>query len=98
MRLMRALFLVALLGTGCVVRARRPVVVATEAPPPPREEVVPVAPGPGYVWVRGHWAWRDRWVWAPGHWEQRRAGRDFIPGHWQQRRDGSWFYVEGHWA
>jgi hypothetical protein len=38
-----------------------------EAPPPPRAEVMQVAPGPGYVWISGHWAWRHGWYWAPGH-------------------------------
>lgn len=35
--------------------------------PPPRVEVVPVAPGPGYNWVPGHWVWRHGWVWVAGH-------------------------------
>ena len=44
-------------------------VVILERPmPPPRMEVIPVAPGPGYNWVPGHWAWRGaEWVWIPGH-------------------------------
>ena len=38
------------------------------APPPARVEVVPVAPGTGYGWVRGHYAWRaHQWMWIPGH-------------------------------
>ena len=43
-----------------------------DAPPPPvRVEVVPVAPYPTAVWIRGYWfrdRYRHRWVWLPGHW------------------------------
>lgn len=65
--------------TGCVVHERvvyrqRPAavvdneVVVTEAPPPPIVEETVVAPGPGFVWVGGVWAWHGRWVWEKGHW------------------------------
>lgn len=35
--------------------------------PPPRVEVIPAVPGPGWNWVPGHWAWRNHWEWIPGH-------------------------------
>ncbi|APR95233.1 hypothetical protein PATSB16_18930 [Pandoraea thiooxydans] len=48
---------------GCVVAPARP------PQPAPRVEVVPVAPVPGYHWVRGHYRWNGyRWVWVRGHW------------------------------
>ncbi|PMS16480.1 hypothetical protein C0Z18_23230 [Trinickia dabaoshanensis] len=48
---------------ACVVEPARP------PQPAPLVEVVPVAPAPGYHWVRGHYAWRhDRWEWVRGHW------------------------------
>ena len=37
----------------------------------PSGEVAPPRPGPEYVWVPGHWAWRGRdlgYVWLPGRW------------------------------
>lgn len=42
-------------------------------PPPPRvhaqDGVIVSAPGPGAVWIPGHWAWDGAtWVWWPGHW------------------------------
>jgi len=39
-------------------------------PPPARDEVVPVGPFVGAVWVGGHWFWGRgrRWVWVPGYW------------------------------
>src|SRR6516164_7342508 len=57
------------LGCGIGIAAAQPaVVVERGVMPPPRVEVVPVAPGPGYNWVPGHWAWRGSgWVWIGGH-------------------------------
>jgi len=89
--------LAALLLAGCVEYPRRAVVVYG-APPPVREEVVGVAPGPGYFWVRGHWAWREgRYVWIGGHWSAApRPGVVWIDGHWDNR-GGNYVYVEGYW-
>jgi len=72
-----------LLFAGCVERTvyvqRPPVaggprgeVVVTEAPPPIQTEVIVEAPGPGYIWVPGYWAWQGRWVWVRGSWRFRR--------------------------
>jgi hypothetical protein len=88
---------VALLTAGCIVRA--PVVV--KAPPPPpavQAEVAPPQPGPAYVWLPGHWAWRrGAYVWAPGHWAIPEApGYVWIPGRWVPR-GGGYAWVEGHW-
>ncbi|HYB70069.1 MAG TPA: YXWGXW repeat-containing protein [Candidatus Bathyarchaeia archaeon] len=88
---------VALGLAGCVVA--QPVVVRTPPPPPPaRVEVVPVAPGPGFVWVPGHWAWRrDHYVWAPGHWAvPTQPGYVWVPGGWVAQ-GGGYVWVEGHW-
>jgi hypothetical protein len=45
-------------------------VVAYDAPPPVRYEVVGVAPAPGYFWVGGAW-FREggRYAWHPGYWQ-----------------------------
>jgi hypothetical protein len=89
----------ALLCTGlaaCVVAPEQPVVVHA-APPPPRVEVAP-APREGFVWERGHWAWRQGgYVWEPGHWEQVRVGYHWVPGHWAPHGP-DWVWVGGHWA
>jgi hypothetical protein len=54
-------------GIG-IATAQPAVIVERGVMPAPRVEVIPVAPGPGYNWVRGHWAWRGAaWVWVPGH-------------------------------
>src|ERR1700722_19924710 len=49
-------------------RAQAVVIVGERAMPAPIVEVVPVAPGPGYNWAPGHWAWRGgNWFWVKGH-------------------------------
>jgi WXXGXW repeat (2 copies) len=55
------------LACGITVAAAQPVVIERGVMPPPRVEVIPAIPGPGYNWVPGHWAWRGGWVWVPGH-------------------------------
>ncbi len=94
---------VALLTAGCVVAtpAPRHVVRTVPPPPPPPAEVVTPAPGPAYVWVPGHWAWRPargQYVWAPGHWAIPQTPRHvWIPGHWAPYGGGGYTWVEGHW-
>jgi YXWGXW repeat-containing protein len=76
-----SLLSVALL-TGCstefAVRGSFPAPLAVAevapVPPPPRYEVIPVAPSREHVWVGGHWVWRPerhRHVWVPGGWHSR---------------------------
>jgi hypothetical protein len=53
----------AALLSACVVEPARP------PEPPPRVEVVPAPPAPGYHWVKGHYRWEgNHWEWIPGHW------------------------------
>src|SRR5439155_6651355 len=109
LRLPVALSAVVLLNVGCVerrvvVRERVPAyapsetVVVTEAPPAPQTEVIPVAPGPDYVWVGGYWRREGpRWVWTPGRYTLRpRPAAVWVPGHWVAHRRG-WAWVPGHW-
>ena len=79
------------------------VVIAPNAPPPLRHEVIP-APPPGraerVVWVHGHWVWgpdRHRYLWVPGHYVDRpRREARWTEGHWDHR-PGGWVWVEGVW-
>jgi hypothetical protein len=75
------------------------VVIETGVPPPaPRVEAVP-PPRSGYVWVAGHWGWRNgAHVWIPGHWTAARKGYNWVPAHWVEMPNGHWRYVDGHWA
>ena len=96
-RMLCGLLLLAL--TGCAVY--EPAMMATPPPPPaPLVEVAPEQPGPAYVWVAGHWAWRGprrRYVWIPGYWAVPHApGYVWVPGYWAPR-PGGYVWVEGHW-
>ncbi len=71
-------------------------VIIREAPPPPREEVMPGARR-GHVWAPGHWQWRNgRHVWVAGHWLRARQGHRWVADTWVQR-DGRWAYQAGRW-
>lgn len=73
--------------------------IVVRRPPPERVEVQSTAPGSGYVWIRGHYAWQGGdYVWIAGRWEQppQATYRRWTPGHWARAR-GGWYWVEGHW-
>jgi hypothetical protein len=54
------------LACGVSIASAQVVVIERTVMPPPRVEVIPVAPSPDHHWVPGHWAWRGGWVWVPG--------------------------------
>jgi hypothetical protein len=72
--------------------------VVMVAPPTPRDEVIGVAPGAGFIWTGGYWNWvGGRHEWVSGRWV---AGR---PGyHWQQhawvRSGDGWRMRPGRWV
>ncbi len=60
-------------------------------------EVVPVAPGPDYVWTPGYWSWQGHWVWIGGTWVIRpRPHMIWVGGHWAHHPRG-WMWERGHW-
>ncbi len=63
--------------------------------PGPRAEVVPAAPGPGYIWRPGYWHWNGRgYAWVRGVYVGKRPGyHAWVPGHWGPR--GRW--IPAHW-
>ncbi|PWB41305.1 MAG: hypothetical protein C3F19_06610 [Rhodocyclales bacterium] len=68
------------------------------APPPPRVEVITVAPYPGYVWIGGYWGWNGRaHHWVPGRWEAPRPGHYWEPHRWEPQGKG-WRERPGQWA
>jgi hypothetical protein len=73
-------------------------VVYEATPGTPQERVTP-APGPGYVWMAGHWNnVAQRWVWVAGHWEMPPSpSAVWIAGHWVQGTSG-WAWAEGTWT
>ena len=67
------------------------------APPPPRQEAIPVV-RPGYAWVPGYWDWRgQRHVWVNGTWVRERRGYVYAEPRWVER-DGHWELRRGQWA
>jgi hypothetical protein len=67
-------------------------------PGTPQEQVTP-APGPGYVWLAGHWTnVSQRWVWVAGHWEMPPSpSATWVAGHWVQG-PGGWVWADGRWS
>ena len=93
---MRATLLVAiLLATGSAIHAQVSVGVVIGAPPPPRVvAVVPVRPGPEFVWVEGYWyPVGKRYRWHEGYWTR----PPYEGARWVgPRHDGERYYA-GYW-
>lgn len=64
----------------------------------PRENPPP-QPGPGAVWIRGHYAYTGNgYQWESGRWEFPPAGaRTYVSPSWQPAANGGYVYVRGHW-
>jgi hypothetical protein len=72
-------------------------VVVDAPPPPPQDEVIGVAPAPGYFWIGGFWGWEGgRHVWHGGHWQAPRSGYAWRPHAWVNE-GGHWHAHPGHW-
>ena len=72
-------------------------IIVREAPPEPRQEVIPPARR-GFAWAPGQWEWRgNRHVWVEGHWLRARRGQHWEAERWVQR-DGRWEMRPGRWA
>jgi hypothetical protein len=91
-------------AAGCTAYSTPPPsteVPSDDAPPPPppaQVEVIPVSPGPEYVWVGGFHRWDGRrYVWIGGHYDRRPAlHAHYVRGHWEHRgRVTVW--VDGRW-
>ncbi len=73
-------------------------VVVQQAPPAAQVEVIPVSPGPAYVWAPGYWYWGgNRWLWYRGAYVIRpRAHAVWVSPHYV-RRGGGYVWVGGYW-
>lgn len=66
------------------------------AEPPPRR-VERRRARRGFVWVTGHWDWRDgQYAWVNGHWERRRVGHHWRPDRWEKRGE-RYEWMRGDW-
>ena len=73
----------------------------TFGPPPLMSYAQPYAPGEGYLWTPGYWAWnapqRD-YYWVPGTWVLAPSpGALWTPGWWGFD-SGSYFWHLGYWG
>lgn len=95
--LLAASLSVAVLG-GCVSAPPPDVYYVATAPPAPEVEVVGVAPGPDFIWVRGYHTWNGRnYVWHHGEWQRRpHTGATWVDGRWRHHSRG-WYWTPGHW-
>jgi WXXGXW repeat (2 copies) len=67
------------------------------APPPPRYEVIGVAPVLGHVWINGYWGWSGgRHHWVNGRWAAPRPGHAWVPHAWGRAGSG-WRLNPGYW-
>ena len=83
--------------TGTATPGTDDSIVVQSEPPPLREEVITVSPGPDFFWVGGYWYWRNGWVWIGGHWDHRpRPGAIWVAPVWEHHPHG-WIYSHGHW-
>ncbi len=67
---------------------------------PPALEVYeqPIAPGDGYIWTPGYWAYDDDYYWVPGEWVLApEPGYLWTPGYWGWQ-DGGYFFNDGYWG
>jgi len=72
-------------------------VIVDVAPPLPYQEVVPVAPFVGAVWIAGYWGWQGgKHYWVPGRWEHPRPGYRYVPHQWVSE-GGHWHLRGGEW-
>jgi len=78
--------------------AQSTVIIAPQAPPPVREEIIPAAPSTSVVWQPGRWSWNGAsYVWIGGQYVARpRPEVAWLPGHWDQG-PGGWTWVDGRW-
>ena len=73
-------------------------VVAPVAPPPPRVEVIPEAPGRDFFWVPGYWHWEsNQHRWMDGHWEHHREREHWVPHRWDRDDQDHYRLSGGYW-
>ncbi len=70
----------------------------TMAPPAPQAESQTPQPGPGFLWIAGHWLWNGvRYIWNPGCWRRPPEDNDAWEAPRWTQYDGGWRYLPGHW-
>jgi hypothetical protein len=58
----------------------------------------PIAPGAGYIWTPGYWAYgADGYYWVPGTWVLAPVGMLWTPGYWGWG-GGGYLWHSGYWG
>lgn len=74
---------------------------ARTAPPPLPVMEQPMAPGDGYIWTPGYWAWDDDvqdYYWVEGEWVMApETGMLWTPGYWNYD-NGGYRWNAGYWG
>ena len=86
-------------SAGCAAHAGYYSGYVSVPPPPPRREVIGVAPGPGFLWIDGYYGWRSGggYYWVPGRWERPpRPHAHWAPGRWEKTHHG-YAWHDGRW-
>lgn len=62
-------------------------------------EVIPIAPGENWTWVKGHWKWDGgKYAWKKGMYTEKRTGSIWIDGEWERnQKSGWWKFNQGYW-
>jgi hypothetical protein len=73
-------------------------IIIQTAPPAPRFERIPPAPGGRFAWIPGRWRWTgNSYVWVGGRYLPMAARyHAWVPGHWAGHAR-EWYWVPGHW-
>jgi uncharacterized membrane protein YgcG len=97
-RTRRALLVLTMLCLPVAAIAQVAVSVAIAPPPLPVYEQ-PFAPGPGYIWTPGYWAWGpEGYYWVPGTWVLAPyVGALWTPGYWGWN-NGAYLWRAGYWG
>jgi len=71
----------------------------SQAPPPPKVELMADAPGPQYVWIDGYWHWGwGQYAWVAGRWElPPRENAIWMPPRWETQGE-SLVLIHGYWS
>jgi outer membrane lipoprotein SlyB len=84
-------------NSGMATGPQASTVVVAEPPPLVPVETVVVAPGPGYMWVGGEWAWNGGWYWVSGRWCLPPHPHAIWVGSYWGRGSHGYHRYSGHW-
>jgi WXXGXW repeat (2 copies) len=99
LRRARALLLAAVMLSVSTLSSAALIFSVNIAPPVLPVYAQPIAPGPGYIWTPGYWAYGpDGYFWVPGTWVLAPfVGALWTPGYWGWG-NGVYLWHAGYWG